>query len=362
MIKSAARDGLTVRESVDGRDIRVPWERLNLDACKQAHPWLATVHSKAIAGETVMLDFGLGRSPDDLADWRTVKKVVPGGSGANFTSLSLTAYVHREVAKPRLAIVWVGERNPLAKRGDAADFARRSGAALVLASFSGKVTDASKGSGEALVREVGAILSQPKSAGEKEHIDVPPALMILGEGDGAQFAWSFLVNFNGPVVAAVTVDGVHEATPNAASFATPLLLIETQKAHKGLEVANDDVRQPFDLWRHYSTEGCRWCYVNPMSHPDPLSLAVSFCQAVAAASPYREVLENLESWNNNELKNRIPMPTRTIKDFKETGFLLGNLGARQTFRLADKKGDARHDLIWLPGAEFARAVVRYPAW
>jgi hypothetical protein len=56
------------------------------------------------------------------------------------------------------------------------------------------------------------------------------------------------------------------------------------------------------------------------------------------------------------------MPTRTVKDFKESGFLLGTLGARQTFRLVDKKGDARHNLIWLPSAEFARAVAQYPAW
>ncbi|MGI8604411.1 MAG: hypothetical protein ACR2OZ_15660 [Verrucomicrobiales bacterium] len=353
VIKSASREGLIVRETPGGRDIPVPWERLDIAASRKANPWLATIHKKALEGETVTLDLGLGGSPEDLADWRTSKKSVAGG-GRNFDSLSLTAYIHREVKKPRLAVLWIGHQNPLAKRPDAADFARRANAALVLANFAGNYTNAALGSGEALLAAVSDLLGEKKTGASSKYVSVPPALLIIGEREAATFAWSFLCEHHKSVVGAVCIDGSHETKPNPGAFLTPLLLIETQRKQPGLDTAGGNLDQPFDLWRHYSTEGSRWCYVNAFQQSDPLALAVAFAQSVAALSPYQEVLNNLEDWENNELKNRIPMPIRTVRDFKENKTLLGILGAKQTFPLASKKGEARHDLIWLPTPEFAR--------
>jgi hypothetical protein len=180
----------------------------------------------------------------------------------------------------------------------------------------------------------------------------------MGEAEAASFVWSFVCAQSKSLIAAVCINGNHRAKPNAGAFMTPLLLLETNRRQPALEAAGGNLDLPFDLWRHYSTDGSRWCYVNAHPESDPLALAVAFAEGVAAISPYEEVLTNLEDWENNELKNRIPMPTRTPRDFREERALLAPLGAGETFPLGSRKGKARHDLVWMPGAEFARLVSR----
>ena len=90
--------------------------------------------------------------PTATGDWTILRSNIAGPGTDTFTSLALTAYVHREVKKPRLAIVWLGATSPLGSRTDAADLARRMSGALVLANFSGNYLDAARGSGAALVK------------------------------------------------------------------------------------------------------------------------------------------------------------------------------------------------------------------
>jgi hypothetical protein len=74
---------------------------------------------------------------------------------------------------------------------------------------------------------------------------------------------------------------------------------------------------------------------------------------VAAASPYVEALEMLESWEGNKLRHRIPMPVMTAKSFKEDSFRLSTPDGASVFSVASKKGAARNDLVWVPSAAFA---------
>jgi hypothetical protein len=384
VVVSAGRQGLTVRESAGGKDIVIPWARLDARLSADANPWLEDARSKAVAGETVVLNIGLpAPAADPLpaapapkeAEWRTVKTTVPGGPGKNFTSLALSAYVHREVAVPRLAVVWVGSSSPLAKRGDAADLARRLQGALVVADFQGAYTSAEEGSGEALVAGVAELLKQARTGKEaqavkevkevKEAKEVQdededgggggirarPAIIVMGSEEAATFVWSLVCTRPADVVAAITLNGGHKAESTAGAFATPCLFLESPGSGEVTAAAAADLTRPQALWRHYSTDGCRWCYAAPAG--DPLALAVAFAREVAAASPYVEALELLESWENNKLRHRIPMPVATAKSFKEDGFRLATPDGGSVFPVKSKVGAARNDLVWVPSAAFA---------
>lgn len=357
VIRLATPGGLIVRTTAAGRDMTIPWDRLDLGKCEAAHPWLGGVRAKAQNGETITLNLGMGGSPEDLQEWRTRRVTIAGGAGKNFQSLQLTAYIHREVPRPRLALVWVGDSSPLARRPDAADLVRRSAGALVLATFSGdKYHEANLGSGEALSEGLKELLADPETLKDPKKTVIPPAVIIMGEGRGGSFAWSHLCHYGKWVIAAVTVDAAHEASANAESFLTPVLFLQTQGPAPDAASTEENVTRPFDLWRHYSTEGCRWSYAYAAAHPDPHSLAVGFAAGVAGLSPYQEVLQTLEDWENNELKNRIPMPGRSVKDLKENAGLLATRGATHTFPVGEKKGDERHNLIWLPDPKMARLL------
>jgi|GEM_PF-2509326 len=383
VVVSADPAGLTVRESAGGRDIAIPWKRLDLQKTADANPWFGPAREKATVGGTVTLNLGLEPPPaaPAAAEWRTVKSTVAAGAGKNFTSLQLSAYVHREVETPRLALVWVGGPSPLAKRGDAADLARRMQGALVVADFQGDYGKAGEGSGEALVAGLtdllkrarlgtaargggsgpagspGATMSAREKrevAGEAEGAGAPPAgprpagpaIILIGQGEPASFVWSLVCTRPNDVLAAVTIDGAHRAEANAGAFATPCLFLQSAGAPAG-----GDLTQPFDLWRHFSTDGSRWCHA--MASADPLALAVAFARDVAAASPYAEALALLEDWENNALRHRIPMPVSSARDFREKMFRLATPDGASVFPVAAKTGAARNDLVWVPSPAFA---------
>ena len=389
VVVSADRQGLTVRESAGGKDLMIPWARLDLRVSAAANPWFEEARLKAMAGETVALNIGrpAGEAPATAApapaeaEWRRVTTTVPGGAGKNFMSLTLSAYVHREVAVPRLAVVWVGAPSPLARRADAADLARRLQGALVMADFQGTYTRAEAGSGEALVAGVAELLKmargdegkevekqkekQTEKEPEKESAEVTapagagdaeepaaaraqPALVVMAQEEAAEFVWSLVCARPDDVMAAVMVNGVHRAESTAGSFVTPCLFLESP-APAGVAAA--DLTRPQALWRHFSTDGCRWCYAVPAG--DPLVLAVAFAREVAAASPYVEALEMLESWEKNPLRHRIPRPVMTAKSFREDGFRLATADGRSVFPVKSKVGAARNDLVWVPSAAFA---------
>ena len=397
VVVSAARTGLTVRESESGKDIVIPWARLNVAKSEESNPWLQPAREKAMAGETVVLNLGLAKpaEPDPAVapavapspaasiqpEWRSLPEPlkIDGGKG-NFGSLSLSGYAHREVTVPRLAVVWVGGASPLAKRGDAADLARRMKGALVVAQFQGDFLDASGGSGEALVDGVAQVLKalrldggkpSGKPLGEKEAkeklsgggdgksaevvVRSRPAMVVMGEGEAASFVWSLVCARPDDVMAAVMLNGVHKAESTAGAFATPCLFLESPASDPS--AAGDDLKRPHALWRHFSTDGCRWCYAAPAA--DPLALAVAFARDVAGASPYVEAIELLESWENNSLRHRIPMPVATPKSFKDAGFRLATPDGASVFPVRSKTGAARNDLVWVPSAGFA-ARLRSP--
>jgi len=355
---SASPKGLTVRETATSRELLVPWERLDLEANKKALPWLSDAHAKAKAGATVSLEkaqptVSTNRSSSVSGDWTILKSTVPGGQEKNFTSLALTAYVHKEVKKPRLAVVWVGADNALAARPDAADFARRMAGALVVAQFAGDYADAAAGSGAALVGGLAELFAEQN--GGKAKAAVKPALILIGRGAPASFVWSMLCSQAADVLAAVTIDGKHTAQPNAGAFSTPLLFVQTG-GQADLSSVGEDLELPLDLWRHYSTDGCRWAFANAANASEALTLAVAFSRDVAAASPYQEVVAEWEDYENNELKHRIPPPNRSVKQLKEGTFQLASLGARETYSEKAKTGAARNDLIWLPGPNFTKLL------
>jgi hypothetical protein len=153
------------------------------------------------------------------------------------------------------------------------------------------------------------------------------------------------------VVAAITLNGVHKAESTAGAFATPCLFLASPAPAEAAAPAAEDLTRPQALWRHYSTDGCRWCYAAPAG--DPLTLAVAFARDVASASPYVEALELLESWEHNKLRHRIPMPVATAKSFKEDGFRLATPDGGAVFPVKSKVGAARNDLVWVPSAAFA---------
>lgn len=389
VVVSAAKAGLTVRESKEGKDILIPWTRLDEAKSSGANPWFKEARAKAAAGDTVALNLGLAPSaevsptaappPAAAAEWRTVKSTVAGGPGKNFASLKLSAYVHREVSVPRLAVVWVGGSSPLAKRGDAADLARRLQGALVVAEFEGGYAGAGEGSGEALVSGVADLLKQARTtdakngdesaasrrkemsekgmkdeaAGQPAEKRTGPALIVIGRDEAATFVWSLVCTRPDDVLAAITINGVHKAESTAGAFATPCLFLETSGAGAAQAgpAAAEDLTRPQALWRHFSTDGCRWCHAAPAG--DPLTLAVAFARDVAAASPYVEALELLESWENNALRHRIPMPVKTAKNFKEETFRLATPNGASVYSVASKTGVARNDLVWVPSAGFA---------
>lgn len=395
VVVSAARAGLTVRETTDGKNILIPWARLDEAKSAGANPWFKEARATAAAGGTVVLNLGLSPTaeaapaamPDPAsAEWRRVKATVPGGGGKNFGALKLSAYVHRDVAVPRLAIVWVGASSPLAKRGDAADLARRMQGALVVAEFDGAYASAGEGSGEALVAGVADLLKQARPAGAKnrdgaagtrgkekaeaepeedtadpkdEEAATPgekragPALIVIGRDEAATFVWSLVCTRPDDVLAAITLNGVHKAESTAGAFATPCLFLESSGVNAGEAARSvaEDLTRPHALWRHFSTDGCRWCHAAPAG--DPLTLAVAFARSVAEASPYVEALELLESWESNTLRHRIPMPVKTAKHFKEDAFRLATPNGASVYSVASKSGVARNDLVWVPSASFA---------
>jgi len=416
VVVSAARSGLTVRESETGKDIVIPWARLNVPKSLESNPWLGAAKEKALAGETVVLNLGLSKpaAPDpsagppsdpvlsgtDQPEWRRspTEVAIVGGKG-NFDSLTLSGYAHREVSVPRLAVVWVGGVSPLAKRSDAADLARRMQGALVVAHFEGNYLDAAGGSGEALVSGVASVLKSLRldggPVGEKEAgkrggkptagktdggkgsggaggegmadseksdeqaelaVRSRPALVVMGEGESASFVWSLVCARPADVMAAVMVNGVHTAESTAGAFATPCLFLESPPPDPASGGA-DNLKRPQALWRHYSTDGSRWCYAAPTG--DALALAVAFVRDVAGASPYVDALDMLESWEHNSLRHRIPMPVATVKSFKENGFRLATPDGASVFPVKSKTGAARNDLVWVPSAAFA-ARLRSP--
>lgn len=400
VIVGAAPDGLTVRETPNGKDILIPWTRLDAVKSAEGNSWFEDARSKAAAGESVAINLGLAEPERPAAvrpqeaDWRSMTHTVTGGRGKNFTKLTLSAYVHREVAVPRLALVWVGAPSPLAKRADAADMARRMQGALVVAEFEGGYGQADAGSGQALVSGVTDVLRLARSgkpsatdkareaassgsglkeiavdadggagtdeasmAKDSEGGEAPlpagAALILFGRGEAAAFVWSLLCTRPQDVVAAVAIDGVLRAESTAGAFATPCLFLESRDLAGPVVAAPTavDLTRPRDLWRHYSTDGCRWCFAAPAG--DPLALAVAFARDVAAASPYLEAVENLESWQNNKLRHRIPMPVLTAKNFKEDAFRLATPDGTSVFRVSAKTGAARNDLVWVPSPAFA---------
>lgn len=367
VVVSASPKGLTVRESAQGKDILIPWERLDLAASAPKNPWLSGARAKAQAGETVALNLGPS-TPQPAAhpapvpgEWRTSKSIVKSGPGQNFTALSLSAYIHRDVAKPTLAIVWVGGPSPLAARGDAADFARRMAGALVVADFSGDYIDAAEGSGDALVKGVTELLAQAPagpvggrpSTGKKDRVAIPPAIIVLGQDHAASFVWGLVCARPNDILAAATIDGKHLAQPNAQAFATPVLFLQTGPA--ALKTAGTpDPTRPLDLWRQFSTDGSHWCFA--AAPADPLALAIAFARDVAAASPYQEVIAQRDKWENDPLKDSIPMPVRSFKEMNDDGFRLAPLDGSACYDIKAKTGEARNDLVWVPSEAFAKRL------
>ena len=411
VVVAAAGPGLTVRESAGGRDVLIPWERMDLAVSMEANEWLRAAHAKAVAGGVVVLNLGLeeaagaGAAVGAVAEWRTVRSVVEGGAGKGFGTLRLSAYVHREVEVPRMALVWVGGASPLARRGDAADMVRRLQGALVVADFEGVGVGLGEAGGRALVTgvaellrrgrvdlaagsgEVGAGLGAAEGAAEgagamkdpgkgvpqkkmeEEQAADPvsvavPAIVLMGRGEAASAVWDVVCSGAGDILAAVTLDGNHRTAATPGAFVTPCLFIETPTGGPGVTPMDgagkssisgsggmEDVSRPRDLWRHFSTDGCRWCYAQPGG--DPLTLAVSFVREVAAASPYVEVLELLEAWQGDRLRHRIPMPVRKPGDFREEGFRLASPDGLSVFPVASRSGAARNDLVWVPSEAFA---------
>ena len=391
VVVAAAGPGLTVRESVGGRDVLIPWERMDLAVSMEANEWLRAAHAKAVAGGVVALNLGLEEAAgaEAVAEWRTVRSVIEGGVGQGFGTLRLSAYVHREVEVPRMALVWVGGPSPLARRGDAADMVRRLqgalGRALVtgvaellrrgrvdLAAGSGEVgagLGAAEGAGamkDPVGQEPAAELGQKKMEGDEAEpvLAAGPAILLMGRGEAAAAVWDVVCSGAGDILAAVTLDGNHRTAATPKAFVTPCLFIETptggsvgapmtgadKTSISGSGVA-EDVSRPRDLWRHFSTDGCRWCYAEPAG--DPLTLAVSFVREVAEASPYVEVLELLEAWQGDRLRHRIPMPVRKPGDFREEGFRLASPDGMSVFPVASRSGAARNDLVWVPSEAFA---------
>ncbi|MFN0127142.1 MAG: hypothetical protein ACKV19_10720 [Verrucomicrobiales bacterium] len=394
VIVRATPDGLMVRETPTGKDILIPWTRLDAVKSAEGNSWFEDARSKAAAGESVILNIGVAEPESGAADWRSVTHTVTGGKGKNSTKLSLSAYVHREVAVPRLALVWVGEPSPLAKRADAADMARRMQGALVVAEFEGGYGQADAGSGQALVAGVtdllrlarsgktsasdkagkaaasgsglkeglvdadgGAEADEANMAKDSEGAEVASAagaaLILMGRGEAAAFVWNLLCTRPRDVVAAVVIGGELRTESTAGAFATPCLFLESPDSAVAAVAAPTavDLTRPRDLWRHYSSDGCRWCFAAPAG--DPLALAVAFARDAAAASPYFEAFENLESWQNNKLRHRIPMPVLTAKNFKEDAFRLAAPDGTSVFRVSAKTGAARNDLVWVPSSAFA---------
>ena len=83
VVVAAAGPGLTVRESAGGRDVLIPWERMDLAVSMEANEWLRAAHAKAVAGGVVALNLGLEEAAgaEAVAEWRTVRSVVEGGGG-----------------------------------------------------------------------------------------------------------------------------------------------------------------------------------------------------------------------------------------------------------------------------------------
>lgn len=378
VVISATREGLTVRETADGRDSLIPWARLDAARTAQANPWFEAARRKAVGGQVVDLNIGLARSASE-GEWRAVQSTVTGGPGKNFTTLKLSARVHRDVPVPRLALVWVGADSPWEKRSDAIDLARRLQGALVVAEFDGAYNRADDGSGGALVDGIGELMKKarmgtgtpdkpsaplrkkdgPRQMEEKVRAvsEIPemsvtksigPALILVGQAEAASFVWSMVCTRPADVVAAITLNGKHQEKSTAGAFATPCLFLESPAS---ATPSGSDLTHPANLWRHFSTDGCRWCHA--VSTRDPLVLAVAFARAVAEASPYLEAIEMMESWEKDELRHRIPMPVMTSKNFKESPFRLARPNGASLWAVGAKTGAARNDLVWVPSATFA---------
>ncbi len=352
LVEASAPAGLTVKDAPAGREILIPWERLDLEKSAAANPWLAAARAKAQAGATVTRPFTsppVGKGAP-AGEWRArTHRVTGGGGGAsgNTARLALSAHIHRETPRARLAVVWIGAANPLLTRHDAADFVRWADGALVTAELSGPDdANSARENGEALLEGLTALLAEGKEPPPPGA--TPPAVILLGQGPAASaFAWSMVCHHASRVLASITFDGEHTATPNAEAFATPLLFVQTTgPANFQARQNAEDLTRPFDLWRHFSSDGCRWCFA--AQPKDPLALAVAFARDTAAASPYQEVLAQWEAYENPAKKDTLPLPVRTIKDWNEETFRLASPAGQPAFPVTARTGAARHNLIWLP--------------
>lgn len=350
VVLSASPQGLTVRETPTSRNVTIAWGKLNLTQSCAANPWLAEAHRRAQTGATVALNIK-STAPTSSVGSREARVVREGSARDNFTRLTLAGRLPREIAKPRLAVVALGTPTSWSAREDAVALAGQQGAALITAAFEGEDwSDATRGSGEALLSGIAEMLA---GAPVSPHGTAAPAFIVMSQGaTAAALAWSLVCHTPDRVLAVITIDGEHHARPTADVFATPALFLQTTgPAPLTKKPGTEDITRPFDLWRQYSTDGCRWCFAAQPA--DPLATALAFAGAVAAASPYQEVIAQWEAYEDPTRKNTLPLPVRTLKDWDETAFRLAELGGKPVYPIASRTGTARQQLIWLPNEAFA---------
>lgn len=341
VVVAASPQGLIVRDTPNGRDIVIAWEKLDVAKSIAANPWLEEAHRKVKAGARVPLNV---TAPPPL---REAKLVLNGTAEDNFTRLTLAARVPQASTPPQLAVISLGTPAEWAARPDATAWAQQEEAALVTVTVEGtQWSDSTGGSGAALLKGVSQLLRGPDADPASPSA---PALILIGQGTtSSAFVWNFLCHRPERVLAAATIDGLHEAQPTADVFATPVCFLQTSALTAS---PTSNPARPFDLWRQFSTDGCRWCFAAQPA--DPLGTALAFGRAVAAASPYREVIAQWEEYENPKRKDTLPLPVRTIKDWNEEPFRLAGLGGKPIYPVASRQGAARQELIWLPSEAFA---------
>ncbi len=357
VIRRADKTGLIVRKGAATPDIPLGWDRIDLEATARLLPWMNSVYKRASAGQTVVLDLGInGRKADDLIEWVDFSSVVAGGEDKNFARATMKLTAHKEVPKSKLIIVFVGAENPLL--GDPAweAFAKERSAAFLTLNFEGTdYMDARKASGDVIMKELPALLEK---AGRKTTAEA--GLLMIAENKRATWLWSYVTCYPKSVLAAVCVDAKHVAEANQGSFFTPLLLVSSSPVT--LAPDKEDLQNPADLHRHYSTDGCRWCYVEPAEGregKDPLPLALSFFRGVAAVSPYDNLFDLLDDFETNPLRARLAKPTGSFKDLNDDGFLLASRKSKESYPWKTKTGESRRGLVWLPDATFAKEWAKF---
>ncbi|MEZ5304196.1 MAG: hypothetical protein R3F11_26670 [Verrucomicrobiales bacterium] len=332
IIKTATPDGLVVHVKPGANALTVPWAKLDMESLAENHPYIHAAYEKALAAG----------APIDVAELERELKETAFPlemGGASYELIRFDA-----IASPEIVICLV-EDGAMPKLDPAwRRLARRSEAAIL------KVKAAPGGEAD----PVGAIDRLWEKA-ERPSLKGVGFVLVAKGGEAATYAWNYLSRQHEKILLLAAIGGRYPAEANQGTFFTPVLMLDTAPAD-GAAASNPNMTVGINLWKYYSTDGCRWCRaeISPDMKKNE-ALARAFADAVLRMSPYIDLQRREREVKESPLFYRIPGGDANFKSIDDTKSKLGHPETGAICGVEEKTGDKRRMHVWLPSAAFAEA-------